>query len=137
MPMIRFITSYTYDNAQKLEMSKIVQNTMEQFFDTPKNDRFHIFEHFNQGQILVDPDYWVKTARTERFILLYITSGKDRTAEQKSNLMLHVSKQLNQIFDIPEQDIMFVIVQNKIEDWCFGHAQRADLYLESITHSTS
>ncbi|EPF70730.1 hypothetical protein [Acinetobacter rudis] len=77
MPMIRFITSYTYDNAQKLQMSKIVQNAMEQFFDTPKNDRFHIFEHFNQGQILVDPDYWVKTARTERFILLYITSGKD------------------------------------------------------------
>lgn len=49
MPMIRFITSYAYDNAQKLQMSKIVQNAMEQFFDTPKNDRFHIFEHFNQG----------------------------------------------------------------------------------------
>lgn len=136
MPMIRFISSYTYDDAEKLQMSKIVQSCMEEFFDTPKNDRFHIFEQLNQGQILVDPDYWVESPRTERFILLYITSGKARTAEQKSNLMLHVTKQLNQIFNIPQQDIMFIIVQNKIEDWCFGHAQRADIYLKSITHFT-
>lgn len=27
---------------------------------------------------------------------------------------------------------MFVIVQNSAEDWCFGHAQRADLYLKTL-----
>lgn len=69
--------------------------------------------------------------------MLYITSGKPRTAQQKSDLMQHVTAELNQKFSIPEQDVMFVIVivivQNSAEDWCFGHAQRADLYLKKST----
>lgn len=64
--------------------------------------------------------------------MLYITSGKPRTAQQKSDLMQHVTAELNQKFSIPEQDVMFVIVQNSAEDWCFGHAQRADLYLKTL-----
>lgn len=130
--MIRFSTSYKYNDVEKLQMSKIVQSCMEKYFATPKNDCFHIFEQLNQGQIFIDPNYWVKCSRTEQFILLYITSGKARTSDQKSNLMTQVTKQLNQIFNIPEQDIMFIIVQNTIEDWCFGHAQRADIYLKSL-----
>ena len=132
MPMIRFTTSYPYTDLEKAQLSKVVQSCMENYFDTPKNDCFHIFEQIPQEQVFVDPDYWVKTARTEKFILLYITSGKPRTAQQKSDLMLHVTAQLKQNFDVPEQDVMFVIVQNSAEDWCFGHAQRADLYLKAI-----
>jgi phenylpyruvate tautomerase PptA (4-oxalocrotonate tautomerase family) len=132
MPMIRFSTSYPYTDLEKAQISKVVQSCMENYFDTPKNDCFHIFEQIPQGQVFVDSHYWVKTARTEKFILLYITSGKPRTAQQKSDLMLHVTAQLKQNFDVPEQDVMFVIVQNSAEDWCFGHAQRADLYLKSL-----
>ncbi|AVI33868.1 MULTISPECIES: tautomerase family protein [Acinetobacter calcoaceticus/baumannii complex] len=65
-------------------------------------------------------------------MLLYITSGKPRTAQQKSYLMQHVTAQLHQELNIPEQDVMFVIVQNSAEDWCFSHAQRADLYLKML-----
>ena len=132
MPMIRFTTSYPYTDLEKAQISKVVQFCMENYFDTPKSDCFHIFEQIPQEQVFVDPDYWVKTARTEKFILLYITSGKPRTTQQKSDLMLHVTAQLKQNFDVPEQDVMFVIVQNSAEDWCFGHAQRADLYLKSL-----
>jgi len=130
--MIRFTTSYPYTDLEKAQISKVVQFCMENYFDTPKSDCFHIFEQIPQEQVFVDPDYWVKTARTEKFILLYITSGKPRTTQQKSDLMLHVTAQLKQNFDVPEQDVMFVIVQNSAEDWCFGHAQRADLYLKSL-----
>ncbi|WP_151739813.1 tautomerase family protein [Acinetobacter nosocomialis] len=133
MPMIRFTTSYAYTDLEKAQISKIVQTCMESYFDTPKNDCFHIFEQLPQGNVLVDPDYWVKSSRTEKFILLYITSGKPRTAQQKLDLMQHVTTQLHQTFNIPEQDVMFVIVQNSAEDWCFGHAQRADLYLKTLT----
>lgn len=132
MPMIRFTTSYAYSDLEKTQISKIVQTCMERYFDTPKNDCFHLFEQLTQGSILVDPDYWVTSPRTEKFILLYITSGKPRTAQQKSDLMQHVTAELHQKFSIPEQDIMFVIVQNSAEDWCFGHAQRADLYLKTL-----
>jgi phenylpyruvate tautomerase PptA (4-oxalocrotonate tautomerase family) len=132
MPMIRFTTSYTYTDFEKSEISQIVQTCMEDYFDTPQNDCFHIFEQLPLGNIFVDPHYWVKSPRTEKFMLLYITSGKLRTAQQKSDLMQHVTVELNQKFKIPEQDIMFVIVQNSAEDWCFGHAERADLYLRTL-----
>ncbi|AVI36903.1 putative tautomerase enzyme [Acinetobacter baumannii] len=46
--------------------------------------------------------------------------------------MQHVTAQLHQELNIPEQDVMFVIVQNSAEDWCFSHAQRADLYLKML-----
>ncbi|MGN5723806.1 tautomerase family protein [Acinetobacter calcoaceticus] len=36
--------------------------------------------------------------------------------------MQHVTEQFLQKFSIPEQDIMFVIVQISTEDWHFGHA---------------
>ncbi|PTV57521.1 tautomerase family protein [Acinetobacter seifertii] len=132
MPMIRFTTSYAYTDHEKAQISKIVQTCMESYFDTPPNDCFHFFEHLAQGNIYVDPDYWVESSRTEKFMLLYITSGKARTAQQKSDLMQHVTAQLHQKFKIPEQDIMFVIVQNSPEDWCFGHALRADIYLKML-----
>lgn len=132
MPMIRFTTSYAYTDLEKAQISKIVQTCMECYFDTPKNDCFHIFEHLPQDNVIVDPNYWVRSPRTEKFMLLYITSGKPRTAQQKLDLMQHVTAQLHQTFNIPEQDIMFVIVQNTAEDWCFGHAQRADLYLKTF-----
>lgn len=80
----------------------------------------------------IDFDSCLTSFPTEKFILRYITSGKPRTAQQKSDLMQHVTAQLNQKFSIPEQDVMFVIVQNSAEDWCFGHAQRADLYLKTL-----
>lgn len=130
--MIRFTTSYAYTTLEKAQISKIVQTCMEDYFDTPQNDCFHIFEQLPQGNIFVDANYWVKSPRTEKFMLLYITSGKPRTAQQKSDLMQHVTAQLHQELNIPEQDVMFVIVQNSAEDWCFGHAQRADLYLKML-----
>jgi phenylpyruvate tautomerase PptA (4-oxalocrotonate tautomerase family) len=40
---------------------------------------------------------------------------KPRTAQQKSDLMQHVTAQLHQELNIPEQDVMFVIVQNSAE----------------------
>lgn len=132
MPMIRFTTSYAYTTLEKAQISEIVQTCMEDYFDTPQNDCFHIFEQLPQGNIFVDANYWVKSPRTEKFMLLYITSGKPRTAQQKSDLMQHVTAQLHQKLNIPEQDVMLVIVQNSAEDWCFGHAQRADLYLKML-----
>lgn len=130
--MIRFTTSYAYTTLEKAQISEIVQTCMEDYFDTPQNDCFHIFEQLPQGNIFVDANYWVKSPRTEKFMLLYITSGKPRTAQQKSDLMQHVTAQLHQKLNIPEQDVMLVIVQNSAEDWCFGHAQRADLYLKML-----
>ncbi|KAA8731678.1 tautomerase family protein [Acinetobacter qingfengensis] len=130
MPMIRFSTAYTYTAKEKQQISKIVQVCMETYFDTSKNDCFHIFEQLCHEQIIVDPNYWVEAPRTEKFLLLYITSGKPRTADQKLKLMQNVSSQLQHTFNIPDQDIMFVIVSNTAEDWCFGHAKRADLYIQ-------
>ncbi|SPL71184.1 hypothetical protein KPC_2362 [Acinetobacter stercoris] len=64
--------------------------------------------------------------------MLYITSGKVRTLEQKSALMESVTKRLNEKFSIPEQDVMFIIVQNTFTEWCFGHAERADLKIQQL-----
>ena len=58
---------------------------MEYYFDTPKDNHFYIFEQLSKRQIRVNPN-WGKSFRTERFILLYISSGKLRTAEKKSDL---------------------------------------------------
>ena len=130
--MIRISTAYSYSDFEKKEISDVIQACMEEYFDTPENDRFHIFERLNSGDIIVDPDYWVKQARTDKFIMLYITSGKVRTLEQKSALMESVTKRLNEKFSISEQDVMFIIVQNTFTEWCFGHAERADLKIQQL-----
>lgn len=130
--MIRISTAFPYSDSEKKEVSDLIQVCMEEHFDTPKNDRFHIFEQLAKAEVIVDPNYWVEQTRTEKFILIHITSGKVRTLDQKSALMEAVTQVLGEKFLIPEQDVMFVIVQNTFTEWCFGHAERADLRIQRL-----
>lgn len=132
MPMIRISTAFPYSDTEKKEISDLIQSCMEEHFDTPKNDRFHIFEQLKGSELIVDPNYWVEQARSDKFIMLYITSGKIRTLDQKSALMKSVTEQLGETYAIPEQDVMFVIVLNTFTEWCFGHAERADQRIQRM-----
>lgn len=69
-------------------------------------------------------------------MLLYITSGKPRTAQQKSYLMQHVTAQLHQELNIPEQDVMFVIVQNSAEDWVLWSCTASRSLLKNVSFET-
>ena len=49
---------------------------MENYFNTPKNDRFHVFHQLKSEDIIIDANYGVEKQRTTQFILFNITAGK-------------------------------------------------------------
>lgn len=134
MPMIHILTAQTYTAEQKWKISDVVQSCMENYFNTPKNDRFHFFEQFKLEDVIVDPQYWVKQQRTSRFMLFNITAGKPRSSEQKSEFMYQLTEQLHSNFKIPKQDIMIVIHYNQLEDWSFGEGIRGDISLKKFSN---
>lgn len=128
MPMIRIVTSYPYRDEQKKMISQLTQDCMEKYFATPKHDCFHLFEQILPSNMVVDKHFGVTKPRSEYFILFYITAGRSRTAEQKKQLMKQLTDRLSVVLQIPAEDVMFIIVYNQLEDWCFGAGERADIY---------
>lgn len=132
MPMIRIVTAHTYSAEQKSQISDLTQFCMENYFNTPKNDRFHFFQQLKSEDIIIDANYWVEKQRTSQFILFNITAGKPRSPEQKAEFMHELTNQLNAKFQIPKQDIMIVIQYNQLEDWSFGEGVRGDILMEKL-----
>ena len=105
---------------------------MENYFNTPKNDRFHFFQQLKSEDIIIDANYGVEKQRTSQFILFNITAGKLRSPEQKAEFIHELTNQLNAKFQIPKQDIMIVIQYNQLEDWSFGEGVRGDILMKKL-----
>ena len=122
MPFTRISLRQDYSDAHLMQISDILQQSLEEEFAVPPGDRFQIFEAIPAGQRLFDRHY-KSGGRSDNFIQFHILAGKPRTREQKHNLCRLLCERLHTALDIHPDDVMVMIHFNTADDWSFSQGR--------------
>ncbi|TBY80648.1 tautomerase family protein [Rhizobium leguminosarum] len=87
-------------------------------FGVPLRDRYQILQE-HEGSHFRALDTGLDIARTEKFILLEITS-RPRSRDAKVAFYLNLTRALQARCDVPPSDVMVSLHINSDEDWSFG-----------------
>lgn len=122
MPFTRIILRQGYNDAQIMQISDILQQTLEDEFSVPPGDRFQVFEALPAHQRVFDRHY-KSGGRSDNFIQFHILAGKPRTREQRQHLCRVLCQQLQSTLDIHPDDVMVIIQFNTADEWSFSQGR--------------
>ena len=122
MPFTRISLRPGYSDAQIMQISDILQQSLEAEFAVPPGDRFQIFELL-PARLRVFDRHYKSNGRSDNFIQFHILAGKPRTCEQKHNLCRLLCERLHTALDIDPDDVMVMIHFNTADDWSFSQGQ--------------
>ncbi|KQV29645.1 tautomerase [Rhizobium sp. Root1203] len=95
-----------------------VHDVVVQSFGVPVRDRYQILQE-HQASHFRALDTGLDIARTEKFILLEITS-RPRSRDAKVTFYSNLTRALQARCDVPPSDVMVSLLINSDEDWSFG-----------------
>lgn len=122
MPFTRITLRQGYSDAQIVQISDILQQSLEAEFAVPPGDRFQIFETLPAGQRVFNRHY-KSGGRSDNFIQFHILAGKPRSSEQKQKLYRRLCERLHAVLDIHPNDVMVMIQFNTADEWSFSNGQ--------------
>jgi len=119
MPYTRITLRQGYSDAQIMQISDILQQSLEQEFAVPPYDRFQVFEALPASLHVFDRHY-KSGGRSNNFIQFHILAGKPRSFEQKKRLCRTLCEKLHTTLDICPDDVMVMIQFNTADEWSFS-----------------
>lgn len=122
MPFTRISLRPGYSDAQIMQISDILQQSLEAEFAVPPGDRFQIFEAL-PARLRVFDRHYKSGGRSDDFIQFHILAGKPRSREQKHNLCRLLCEQLHSVLAIHPDDVMVMIHFNTADDWSFSQGR--------------
>ncbi|MDW5502076.1 tautomerase family protein [Pseudomonas lundensis] len=122
MPFTRITLRKGYSDAQIMQISDILQQSLEEEFSVPPFDRFQIFEEL-PARLRVFDRHYKSCGRSDNFIQFHILAGKPRSFEQKQNLCRVLCERLHVVLDIHPDDVMVMIQFNTADEWSFSKGQ--------------
>lgn len=119
MPLAR-ISLLRGRSAEALDaLSAGVHAALVEHFEVPAGDRFQVIEQLAPGELVFDRDY-LGGPRSNRFVLVAITAGRQRSAAVKQRFYQGLTRRLADAPGIDPEDVMVVISTGAPEDWSFG-----------------
>lgn len=119
MPFTRITLRQGYSDAQIMQISDILQQSLEEEFVVPPFDRFQVFEELS-ARLRVFDRHYKSGGRSDNFIQFHILAGKPRSCEQKQNLCRVLCERLQSAVDIHPDDVMVMIQFNTADEWSFS-----------------
>jgi hypothetical protein len=121
MPLLRFdlIAGRSASALQALLDS--THKTVLAAFGVPERDRYQIV-HEHEPSHMIALDTGLGIARTKNFVSLQITT-RPRTTAEKQNFYRLLCENLETDCGIAPSDVMVSCMENKDEDWSFGHGR--------------
>ncbi len=121
MPLLRFDLIEGRSEAELQALLDSAHKTVLAAFGVPARDRYQIV-HEHKPSRMIALDTGLGIARTEKFVSLQITTRPRSTAE-KQNFYRLLCENLSADCGIAPSDVMVSCVENKDEDWSFGHGR--------------
>lgn len=122
MPFTRIILRQGYSHAQIMQISDILQQSLEQEFAVPPRDRFQVFEEL-PARLRVFDRHYKSGGRSDNFIQFHILAGRPRSFAQKQNLSRVLCDRLQGDLNIQPDDVMIMIQFNSAEEWSFSQGR--------------
>ncbi|PVZ82566.1 tautomerase family protein [Serratia sp. S1B] len=120
MPFTRITLRQGYSDAQIMQISDILQQSLEEEFAVPPHDRFQVFETLPANLHVFDRHY-SSGGRSDNFIQFHVIAGKYRSFEQKKKLCQTLCERLHMLLGIHPDDVMVIIQFNTTDDWSFSN----------------
>jgi hypothetical protein len=121
MPLLRFDLIEGRSEAELQALLEATHKTVLAAFGVPSRDRYQIV-HEHKPTRMIALDTGLGIARTRNFVSLQITTRPRSTAE-KQNFYRLLCENLEADCAIAPSDVMVSCVENKDEDWSFGHGR--------------
>lgn len=122
MPFTRIILRQGYSHVQIMQISDILQQSLEQEFAVPPRDRFQVFEEL-PARLRVFDRHYKSGGRSDNFIQFHILAGRPRSFAQKQNLSRVLCDRLQGDLNIQPDDVMIMIQFNSAEEWSFSQGR--------------
>ena len=100
-------------------LSDSLHQALVESFEVPPADRFQIFDQCSAQELIVDPNY-LCGPRSEDYVLITITAGRERTPQTKAAFYRTLVERLAAAPGIRPEDVMIVITTTTTDDWSFG-----------------
>ena len=122
MPFTRITLHQSYNDTQIMQISDILQQSLETEFAVPPHDRFQVFERLPANQHVFDRRY-KSAGRSDSFIQFHLLAGKPRSLAQKRNFCRTLCRELQTKLHISPDDVMVMIQFNTAEEWSFSRGR--------------
>ncbi len=121
MPHLRFDLIEGRTDTELQSLLDATHRAVLQEFGVPRRDRYQIVHEHKASRMIVE-DTGLNIQRTEKIVSLLITTRPRSTAE-KQNFYKTLCDELETHCGIAPSDVMVALVENKDEDWSFGHGR--------------
>lgn len=119
MPFARISLRRGKPPAYLQALSDNVHRALVEAFEVPTDDRFQLIHQHEAEELVFDRDY-LCGPRSDDFVLVCITAGRQRTTEVKQAFYRHLAALLGAAPGIRPEDVMVVINTTEAADWSFG-----------------
>jgi len=123
MPLTRIVCRDTLSETALAIISDTLHDCLVREFAVPAQDKFQIIERLPASQRVYDRHY-LSGGRSDDFILVLITAGKPRSAEQKRRFYQALSDGFAEKVGISPENVMVTIQFNQAEDWSFSRGEQ-------------
>lgn len=101
-------------------LSDSLHRALVETFEVPEKDRFQIIQQLAPEELVFDRDY-LCGPRSDDFVLIAITAGRQRDPATKKAFYRRLADLLEIAPGIRPQDIMVVINTTHADEWSFGN----------------
>ena len=119
MPFVRISLRRGKPKAHLRAVADAVHQALVDTFDIPVADRFQAIDQYEPEELIFDRDY-LGGPRSEDFLLVCVTSGKDRSASTKQKFYRRLAETLTTSIGLRPQDLMVIVYSTEIGDWSFS-----------------
>ena len=120
MPYARLSLRAGKSDAYLRDLSDSLHQALVDAFDVPLHDRFQIIHQLSENELIFDRTYRAGP-RSDAFVLIAITAGRERSTEQKTRFYRCLVDRLAVRPGLRREDVMVVITTTGAEDWSFGN----------------
>jgi phenylpyruvate tautomerase PptA (4-oxalocrotonate tautomerase family) len=100
-------------------LSDSLHQALVEAFETPAADRFQAIHQHSPGELIFDPLY-LGGPRSDDFVLINITAGRQRSAAVKAAFYQRLITLLAEKPGVRPEDVMVIINTTQAEDWSFA-----------------
>lgn len=122
MPMSRVSLLKGKSPAYLQALSDALHQALVDAYEVPLKDRFQIIQQHEDYELVFDRDYLSHQGqpRSDDFVLIQITAGRQRSAAIKQAFYLRLVELLAQSPGLRAEDVMVIINTTAAEDWSFS-----------------
>jgi 4-oxalocrotonate tautomerase len=126
MPAVQIDVLDVWSEAQRSAIAEAVQQALVATLDVPERDRFQVIRAHPSQDFVFDRRY-LEIERSDRFVMVTVTSAAGRSTEAKQAFYTELCRGLVRAVGLRPQDLAVALVENQREDWSFGHGEASYL----------